>query len=241
MSAGGVVAGRATRVLVAHPRSTARSQIGAALHALSADLCGEATDRATAVRRTIETRPDVCIIDVGLPGGGFDAAQVITVELERTSVIMVGDTDCEADLLSAARAGAVGYLVHGVDWACLGPALEAARRGEAVVPRRHIGRLLREVQLLDGVHHGEVAHSGDGIRLAALTRREREVLDRLCEGDGTTEIARLLSVAPVTVRTHVASIVHKLRVRGRTEAVAWMAGSHPMTVRQSGGVPVRLP
>ena len=150
-----------------------------------------------------------------MPGGGIEAAATIRARLSTTQVVMLSASDDDSDVFSALQAGASGYLLKQMDTGRLGPTLAGVLRGEAALPRTLTARLIREFRMR--------AHQGDvGLvrpREHDLTRREWDVLDCLCEGLLTNEVAERLFISPTTVRRHVGSILSKLGVESRAAAV----------------------
>jgi DNA-binding NarL/FixJ family response regulator len=166
------------------------------------------------VGAALRERPDVCLVDVHMPGGGIRAAAEIAARLPDTAVVMLTVSDSDDDLLDALRAGARGYLLKDMDTQQLPVALRAILRGEAAIPRRLAASLVHEVRRRGGARLA--LQDGRGVK---LTRREWEVLELLCDELATAEIARRLFVEPVTVRRHVSGILKKLGVSSREEAV----------------------
>jgi DNA-binding NarL/FixJ family response regulator len=149
-----------------------------------------------------------------MPGRGVSAAAAITSRLPGTAVVMLTVSRDDDDLFAALRAGAVGYLLKDIPPERLPEALRAVLRGEAAMPRALVARLMDEFR-----SRGSRRVTALGGRPVQLTAREWEVLDGMREGLSTAELADRLHVAPVTIRTHVASILRKLRVPDRAAAV----------------------
>jgi two-component system, NarL family, nitrate/nitrite response regulator NarL len=194
------------RVLVADSSASTRSGVRLALVAAECFVC-EAADAQAAVEVALRERPEVCLLDTALPGGGIAAAAAISAQLPDTSVVMFGPLPTGADLFAALEAGACGYLTRDVDPDRLAIALRRVRAGEAALSRTLVADLIQEFRrrrrpLLRG-----------------LTNRELEVLELVCQGLRTGEIADRLFVARVTVRTHIASILRKLGVPDREAAI----------------------
>jgi DNA-binding NarL/FixJ family response regulator len=157
---------------------------------------------------------DLLLLDLHMPGGGVNAAHQITSELADTVVVMLTVAQEDEHLFAALRAGAAGYLLKDIAPERLGDALRAVLRGEAAIPRTLVARLVEEFQ---GRGIRRLALSGR--RSVRLSSREWEVLQALREGLSTKDAAERLGIAPVTVRTHVSAILHKLRVKDRAAAV----------------------
>jgi DNA-binding NarL/FixJ family response regulator len=185
-------------------------------------VVAECADGPSAVAGAVEHRPEVCLLDVQMPGGGgIQAAAEIHTAVPEATIVMLTVSLNEVDLFDALKAGASGYLVKDADPARLCAALNGVLAGEGALPRRLVARLITEFRKRDSRHTRLRELENAGI---VLTRREWEVLELLAEGKTTSEIAVLLDVAQVTVRSHVATVLKKLRVPSREEAVRRLAG-----------------
>src|SRR5436190_11073000 len=156
--------------------------------------------------------PDVCLLDVDMPGGGIEAAAAIRSRLPQTQVVMLSAAAGDADLFAALEAGACGYLLKEMDPVQLGRALRAALRGEAALPRTLTARVIEEFRARTRQPSFTRRSERD------LTSREWEVLDCLSEGLSTRRIAKRLLISETTVRRHVGSILKKLDVPSRQAA-----------------------
>jgi DNA-binding NarL/FixJ family response regulator len=186
-------------------------------------VCAEVTSAKAAVEASVRERPDLCLIEVQLPGGGVVAAEEIAVLSPGMAVVMLSGSADEEDLFASLRAGAGGYLLKDMDPARLPLALRGVLDGEAAVPRALVGRVLQEFRARPrGRHARELARLG-----VQLTRREQEVLVLLERDLQTSEIARQLGISSVTVRRHVSEILRKLGVPDREAALR--------VLRNSGG------
>jgi DNA-binding NarL/FixJ family response regulator len=174
-------------------------------------ICAEASDAAGAVQAAVRTRPDICLLDIHMPGSGIKAAAEITSKMPEVVVVMLTFSGAEGDLFDALRAGASGYLMKDIDPERLPHVLESVLRGEAALARTLVARLIEEFRGRD--RHRRVPLLKE--RGEKLTSREWEVLELMQQGQGTAEIAERLFVSKVTVRGHMASILKKLRVPDR--------------------------
>ena len=173
---------------------------------------------AAAIEAAVRERPDVCLLDIHMPGNGIRAARKIAGQLPHAAIVMLTVSRDDADLFDALMAGASGYLLKDMDPNRLAEALHGVVRGEAALPRHLVGRLIDEFRTREGKRRLPVFKQ----RGASLTSREWEVLQLLREGLSTAQVAERLFVAPVTVRTHVSSLLKKLRVSDREAAVRLM-------------------
>ncbi len=177
-------------------------------------VVAEAGDCEGAVAAVLRERPDVCLLDVCMPGGGIEAARRITETGARTAVVMLSvSADCE-EILAALRAGAVGYLPKDTRPDRLPAALRGVLGGEAALPRALMGLVLQSLR--DG---GMPSVGPLQVGEVTLSAREAEVLRMLGSGLATVDISRSLSLSPVTVRRHVSTAVAKLGVADREAAI----------------------
>lgn len=198
------------RVLVVAPHPLLREGIRLSLAGTGWDVSAEATDLRSSVKAVRAFRPDACLVDADLPGGGLTAVREIVRAHPQAAVVVLADRYSDADLLDAVRAGAMGYLDKDIESDCLPGVVRAALAGEAVIPRRLVGRLVTEVRA-----RAAAPNHGDDWNPILLTRREVEVLGLMRAGLTTSGIAERLFVSPGTVRSHVMSMVRKLHVSDR--------------------------
>jgi two-component system, NarL family, nitrate/nitrite response regulator NarL len=215
-------ASRPLRVLIADDSAMTRRGLRSLLEEQGFEICIEAGDPATAVEAALREGPDVCLVEIKMPGDGIWAIQQIVAEVPATSVLAVTVARDELDVLRALAAGAAGYVLKDTDPETVGVAIRAAARGQAVLPRPFVSRLV-----------GEIGARERRSRLLSelripLTSREQEVLELLRVGLTTGEIARRLFISRVTVRTHICSILKKLGVHDRKDAVRLVGASRDL-------------
>jgi two-component system, NarL family, nitrate/nitrite response regulator NarL len=210
-----VSASRPRRVLIADDHVTTRLGVRLALEEDGFVVSAEEATGPGAVAAALRDPPDVCLLDVQVPGGGIKAAAAIRARLAETEVVMLSTSSNDDDLFAALQAGASGYLLKEMDPARLGPTLVGVLRGEAALPRELTARLIREFRAR--ARRGETRLVRHGKR--DLTAREWDVLDCLCEGLSTGRIAERLFISQTTVRRHVGAILRKLEVPTRKAAV----------------------
>jgi DNA-binding NarL/FixJ family response regulator len=209
------------RVVIADDHVPTRDDIRAALEDDGRfEICGEAGDAPGAIEAALRERPDVCLLDIAMPGGGVAAAWEISARLPQTKVVMLTVSTEDRDLFSALKAGAAGYLLKDMDPRELPRALARVVRGDAALAPELVGRVITEFRDRSARRRRTAAEGPE----AQLTSREWQILDLLRHGLSTSEIARRLVLSPVTVRTHVNSMMKKLRVRDREELVRQFDG-----------------
>lgn len=203
------------RVLIADDHPPTRAGVRAALERGEFVVCAEAADAMEAIDLAMRERPDVCLLDIHMPGDGIHAAETISRSVPEAAVVMLTVSRSDADLFDALRVGASGYLLKDIDPERLPAALRGALNGEAALPRSLAARLVAEYQ------HSKRRRSPLRGRTTgvSLTDREWDVFEGLRTGQTTSEVAASLGMAPVTVRTHVAAVVRKLDVPDRETAL----------------------
>jgi len=204
------------RVLVADDKTAARAGIKRVIEPHGLLVVAEATNAEDAVRLCLAHKPDVCVISVDLPGSGVEVARAINHALPKTKIVMMSATARDEDLLEALRAGADGYLLMSTPASRLPHAIRGVTRGEAALPRAMTGRLILEFRER-GMRRRVMIHPDQAE--VELTAREFEVFQRLRRHEGTAQIASRLGISQVTVRRHVASVLHKLGAPNRRRAI----------------------
>ena len=199
------------RALVADDHAPTRAGVRAALEAGDFVVVAEAANAEEAVAAALRERPDVCLVDINMPGNGIAAAAEIGEQLPDARIVMLTASRDDDDLFAALKAGASGYLLKDINPERLPAALRGVLAGEAALPRTLMARVLDEFRAADR-HPWLRFLKRRGVE---LTSREWEVLELLREELSTAEIAARLDVSPVTVRRHVSAILAKLRVPDR--------------------------
>ncbi len=204
----------APTVVIADDHPVIRLGVRMALMRGGFAVVAEAADADGAVSAVLRERPDVCLLDVNMPGGGIAAASKVAEKSPATSVVMLTVCDSAEDVLAALRAGAVGYLPKDTRPDRLPAALCGVLKGEAALPRALVGVVLHRFRdytsaVADPIRVGEVQ----------LSARESEILRMLRSGLRTAEIGDILSLSPITVRRHISAGVSKLGVADRDAAV----------------------
>ncbi len=217
------------RVLIADGHTPTR----ASLRRVLADdgrfeVCADIGDAARAVAAAVRECPDVCVLDVKLPGGGLSAAWEIAARLPRAKLVMLTMSDEDGDLFAALRAGAEGYLLKTGEFTRLPSVIVSVCAGEAAVEPAFVTKLLRHFRAREprwrtpvglAAERPRPSERGSGWPEAHLTSREWEVLELLSDGLPTADIARSMLISSSAVRVHITAIVRKLGVPDRTAAV----------------------
>ncbi len=190
-------------------RAGVRSEIGSAV-----DLVGEAADAPEAVKVVLDTRPDVVLLDVHLPGGGgVEVLRQVHAQLPEIRFLALSVSDAAEDVIGTIRAGARGYVTKSITGDELVTAIRQVADGDAVFSPRLAGFVL-------DAFAGSEAPSVDE-DLDRLTQREREVLRLIARGYAYKEVAKELFISVKTVETHVSAVLRKLQLSNRYELTRW--------------------
>lgn len=174
------------------------------------EVVGEASSAEEAVARVGESRPDIVLMDVKLPGmSGIEATRHIVAADPSVHVLVITMFDDAPSVFAAMQAGARGYVLKGAAHEELLRAILAVADGEAIFSAAIAERM---------IHYFSAQNPGRVALFKELTEREHEVLAHLAQGLSNSEIARRLELRPKTVRNHVSNIVSKLQVENRAEA-----------------------
>lgn len=167
-----------------------------------------------AVAACEESCPDVVLMDMDLPGmDGVEGTRRIKQLCPEAQIVIITAFQQREIIVRAIEAGATGYVpkTHAADE--LSSIIRRAAAGEVVLPAGDLGAVLESLEKV------RQERTEAQRRLAMLTSREREVLFELTKGKSTAEIARTLFISPQTVQSHVKSILMKMGVRSKLEAV----------------------
>jgi DNA-binding NarL/FixJ family response regulator len=206
------------RVLIADDHAPTREDVQRALEGDSRfSICVVVSDAVEAVHAAVKKQPDICLLDIRMPGSGLAAAWEIAARLPRSKIIMLTVSDADTDLFAALRAGAHGYLLKTMDLRRLPAALHGVCTGEAAMPRELVARVIERFHGREPRWRAPAAR--DSIE-GRLTSREWEVLELLAGDRTTAEIADRLALSPSAVRAHITAIVRKLRVADRAAAAS---------------------
>lgn len=178
------------------------------------DIVGQAGGVQEAIAMAHDLKPDIVLMDFGLPDGtGLEATQTILADRPETSIVFITVHEEDERLFAAIRSGAKGYLLKNVPVAKLLAYLRGVQSGEAAITGAMASRILSEFSRLQPPCWPERAEAGE------LTSREVEVLQELASGATNQEIASRLVISDNTVKNHVHNILTKLNLRNRREAI----------------------
>jgi two-component system, NarL family, response regulator NreC len=178
-------------------------------------VAGEAGDGREAVAIAQNLKPDVVVMDIGMPKlNGIEAARQIRAALPETQVVMLSMHSDEAYILRALKAGAKAYLLKDSAEADLARAIRAAAAGKSFFSPA-VGKVLLEDYMR------AIERSGVEDSYEILSAREREILQLVAEGNSSKEIADQLHLSVYTVETHRARLMQKLNLRGIPELILY--------------------
>jgi len=217
-------AGRAqTTILIAHQQALVRLGISSILdREPDFEVAGEAADSHYAVEKANETAPDMILLDLALPHlGGIETMRRIKHDVPAAAIIALAVEEDENALFDALKAGAAAFMGRYVDPDDLVPMIRRVAHGEYPINEQVFSRppvasrVLREFRELV-VQDREAAPI-----FAPLSSREAEILDHIAQGASNKEVAFALSLSEQTVKNHMSSVLRKLSVNDRTQAVVY--------------------
>ena len=203
----------ATRVVIADDQHLIRTGLRMILQAeADIEVVGEAADGAEAVTVSVETRPDVVLMDVRMPElDGIEATRRLTAGQDPPKILVLTTFDLDDVVYDALRAGASGFLLKDAPEDLLTTAIRVVAEGGSLFAPSVTKRLIEEFSTR--------APARPRTDLGVLTERETEVLCHVARGLSNSEIAVALFVTENTVKTHVARMLMKLGLRDRVQAV----------------------
>ena len=207
------------RILIVDDHPLTREALSSLLGAHGLDVIGSASDGLEAISEAARLQPDLVLLDLSMPGlDGLTALPRLREAAPECEVVVLTASGTEENLLAAIRAGAAGYLLKTEPPERIAAFLDGVVNGEAALS----GSIAR--RLLDQVRNGNGRDVGVPDAIAeTLSAREVEVLLLLDDHLGTDEIAKRLYISEHTVRSHVKSLMRKLGVSSRREALEHLA------------------
>jgi len=175
------------------------------------EIVGEAGDAAEALKGVIELRPDIVLMDIGMPGfSSFDATRVIQTDYPQTRVIFLTMHESQEYVMQGLQAGAAGYLLKDTPAEKLASVLRDVHRGGKFVSPEVLGGLL---------DNGKFGQERPRPSRTSLTPRETEIMKLLAEGNTVRKIAGMLGLSLKTVEAHKFNLMRKLDIHNKAELV----------------------
>ena len=211
------------RVLVAHRYPLLRDGLRAlTLESDDMDVVGEAENSLEAVQLATALNPDVVICDINLPeAGGIEATRNLRLHVPNTWVVLMAKQEDEEALFKAVKAGASAYVLEATDREPLVDTIQRVARGEHLIDEDILTHPAIASKVLSQFNTlAEETKEREPI-FAPLSPREIEILEQISRGNSNKQIARILAISDQTVKNHITSILKKLAVNDRTEAVVY--------------------
>ena len=179
------------------------------------EIAGEARDAAEAVSLSRQNRPDVVLMDIGMAGmSSFEATRVIRKERPETRVVFLSMYDDDEYLAECVSIGASGYILKESPAEQLLTAIREVHRGGSYLSPRLLTRLVDDLRTQG---HEPVRQP----RFGTLTKREREILKMLAEGQSVKEIATAFELSVKTVEAHKFNLMRKLDIHNKAQLVTY--------------------
>ena len=221
------------RILVADDHEVVRRGLCTLLQSHEGwEICGEANDGREAVEKAKQLKPDVVILDVGMPNlNGLAAARQLIQQNPQQRVIVLTITDSDQVIREALDAGARGFVLKSDAARDLVSAVEALQRNRMFFTPR-----VNDMVLAGFLDKGQNGSNGDSQKSPTLTPREREVIQLLAEGKSSKEVACLLNLSTKTAETHRSNIMRKLDIHSIRDLVVYAVKNEIIQVQVSSSV-----
>jgi len=212
------------RILLVDDHALFRSGIRSLLQCYPGfTIVGEAGDGMEGVKRAIQFKPDVVLLDLNMPGlSGCETARMIVREMPSCQVLMLTVSEEAEDLFEALKSGACGYLLKNIEAETLENAIRAAAKGESVISPNMLGKLLVGIRAgKSGLSSPAINDARSNTELETLTKRELQILRCIANGQSNKLIGRELDITESTVKIHVQNIFRKLGLTSRVQAAVY--------------------
>ncbi|HMM43363.1 MAG TPA: response regulator transcription factor [Thermomicrobiales bacterium] len=184
------------------------------------DVVGEAAGGAQALDLVADAAPDVVMIDTDLPDmDGLDVARTLKRHYPRLGIVLMTSRDDDEQLFNALRVGAAAYITKDVESRQIVATIRRVARGEYAIDENVMSHPAVAARVLDSFREVARIEESSHDVFSPLTAREVETLEAVALGNTNKEIATLLGISDQTVKNHIASILRKLQVNDRTQAV----------------------
>ena len=185
-------------------------------------IVGEASDSRSAIDMSVQLSPDIILMDLSLPTpGGIETTQRIKRELPSTGIIVLAQTEDEDALFDAIKAGAAAFILKDVGPDDLVTIIRRVVAGEYLINDKVFAKPAVASRVLKEFRELAVYGQDAAPIFAPLSPREVEILDNIAQGMTNKQVAYALSISEQTVKNHMSSILRKLSVNDRTQAVVY--------------------
>jgi two-component system, NarL family, nitrate/nitrite response regulator NarL len=203
------------RIAVVDDHPLLRDGVVGTLRAAGMDVVGVGACAADAMRLAGEQGPDIMLLDISMAGGGVDAARAIAQAHPRVKTMMLTVSEREDDVIAAMEAGARAYVLKGIGGPELLATIRAVGNGETYIAPQIAARALSRVQRQTQSRGPTKAKTLE----SELTLREEQIMGQVAQGLTNKEIALNFSLSEKTVKHYMTSVMQKLQVRNRVQAV----------------------
>ena len=205
-----------TRIMLADDHTLFRQGIRTLISAeADMEVVGEASNGGDAVDKATEVRPDVVLMDIGMPGlSSFEAARHIRKNRPETKVLFLTMYEDEDYLVQCLEVGAAGYVLKDTPAPQLLTAVRDVYKGGKYLSSQVLGKLVEDFR-------SRVRDTRMRPRISTLTPREREILKLLAEGNSVKEIAVILGLSVKTVEAHKFNLMRKLDIHNKAQLVTY--------------------
>jgi DNA-binding NarL/FixJ family response regulator len=203
------------RIGVVDDHPLLREGVANTLKAAAMDVVGVGASASDAARLAGEHHPDIMLLDISMPGGGVEAARAIAQSHPNIRTIMLTVSEREDDVIAAMEAGARAYVLKGICGPELLATIRAVSRGETYITPQIAARVLAKMQRRTTTGSPARARGFE----TELTIREEQIMNQVAQGLTNKEIALKFSLSEKTVKHYMTSVLQKLQVRNRVEAV----------------------
>src|SRR5271170_5887071 len=218
------------RILIADDHEVIRRGLSTLLQAHEGwEVCGEARDGRETVEMARQLKPDVVILDIGMPIlNGLAATRQLAQQNPQPKIIVLTITDSDQVIREALDAGARGFVLKSDAARDLVSAVEAVQRSRMFFTPR-----VNDMVLAGFLDNGYKPSNGEAPKLPTLTPREREVIQLLAEGKSSKEVASLLNLSTKTAETHRSNIMRKLDIHSIRDLVVYAVKNDIIQVQVS--------
>lgn len=205
-------------------------------------VVAEAADGQEAIQQSDDLVPDVMVLDINLPEiNGIEVARIVKRRNPRIAVVMVTMHEDDEQLFNAIRVGASAYCTKDVEPAQIVSIVRRVARGEYLINENVLSHPFVASRVLDQFRELARIDQNSNSVFSPLTPREVEILDCVARGNSNKEIASILGISDQTVKNHITSILRKLQVNDRTQAVIYALRHGWIKLGTDEGVEIELP